>query len=122
MSNYILEVYELGLEKYAGDEQKAKEFTIGFMKEAAGEKEALTFGGNVLKGAAGAIGTGLVGLGLGLGIHGISSTLRTMNEHNLRGTFQAALNKAVASNPILVSADKTKVQSYGETVFKFPLA
>jgi hypothetical protein len=118
MKEHIQEVYNYGLEKYAGDETKAKEFTIGFMKEAAAPLP-MTFGQNFGKGLATALGTGVVGLGLGLGIHGMSSAFNSAGVNHLRGIFQTALSKAIASNPILTDADPAKVNSYAETIFKF---
>lgn len=117
MKEHIQEVYNFGLEKYAGDEQKAKEFTIGFMKEAAAG--AFMPSHEFFKGALGTLGGGAAALGLGLAIHGMSSTLNNMGGANLREKFQTALNRAVQSNEILMHADRTKVNSYAETVFKF---
>jgi hypothetical protein len=121
MNSQILEVYNLGLEKYAGDETKAKEFTVGFLKEAAGPTSAIpaTMGRIFQEGAMKALGAGAVGLGLGLGIHGLSSTFNAARTSNLRDKFLAALSKAKHNNPILEDVDSSKVQSYAETVFKF---
>lgn len=116
MKEQIQEVYNYGLEKYAGDETKAKEFTVGFLKEAALPFSApAAFGEGAMK----ALGAGVVGLGLGIGIHGISSTFNHAGTQFLREKFIAALSKAKQSNPILADADSSKVQSYADTVFKF---
>jgi hypothetical protein len=117
MKEQIKEVYDFGLEKYAGDEEKAKEFTMGFFKEAA--SIPLTAGQSFMNGAMGGLGAGVVGLGLGLGIHGMSSAFSAAGNNHLRGIFQTALSRAIASNPILTDADPAKVHSYAETVFRF---
>lgn len=112
----IQEVYNYGLEKYAGDETKAKEFTVGFLKEATDPFRPMqVFGEGALK----ALGAGAVGVGLGLGIHGLSSAFNHAGTQFLRDKYLAALSKAKQSNPILADADSSKVQSYAETVFKF---
>lgn len=117
MKEQILEVYNLSLEKYAGDTEKAKEFTIGFMKEAA--RVPLTFSGEMFKGMAGGLGAGVAGLGLGLAIHGVSSAFNSASTANLHAKFQKALETAIRSNTLLEHADRSKINSYAETVFKF---
>lgn len=120
MKEYIQEVYNLGLEKFAGDEDKAKEFTIGFMKEAALPYDrAPSLMQHLISGAVPAIGAGVAGLGLGLSIHGLSSAFAHAGNQFLRDKFQQALNAAVSNNPLLMDADRSKVNSYAETVFKF---
>lgn len=127
MKEHILDVYNLGLEKFAGDAQKAREFTVGFMKEASAAetagKAALTgldlFKGEVFKGMGSALGMGAAGLGLGLAIHGMSSALNSIGTNNLRSKFEAALETSLRSNILLADVDRVKVKSYAETVFKF---
>lgn len=116
MSNTIQEIFDVGMEKYAGDTVKAKEFTVGFLKQA--------FIGNIAAGevgaaAAKAIGTGVMGLGIGLGVHGISSAMNAVGNANLHAKFQQALASVKQSNPLLQDADPAKVNSYAETIFKF---
>lgn len=123
MKELIQELYDLGLEKFAGDKDAAKDFVVGFMKEAAfgdvvakGARSALgSFGEGALK----AVGTGVAGLGIGLGIHGISSMINSAATSDLRSKFQVSLQRAMATNPLLEDADKAKVNSYAETVFRF---
>lgn len=117
MIEQIQEVYQLGLEKYAGDETAAKEFVTGFMKEAFFGNPNLTSA--VAKGVGGAIGGGLTGLGLGLAMHGVSSAMNAAAGMNLRKNFEASLSKVKASNALLEDADPTKVNGYAETIFKF---
>ena len=119
MKQQITEVYNLGLEKYAGDEQKAKEFTVGFMKEAMDPSKVMSFGQAAGTAIGQGFGAGAAAVVLGLGIHGMSSTFNQMGLSGLREKFQAALSKAVATNTVLMDADRTKVNSYAETIFKF---
>jgi len=112
----IADLYQDGLEKYAGDETLAKSYVEGFFKEA------LNYG-NILKGVEDGlgkgIGAGLVGVGLGLGIHGISSALSGVNNAAQKSRFNAAYDHVLATNPIVQNADPAKVRSYAETIFKF---
>lgn len=110
-------LYEVALEKYAGDEEQAKAFVEGFFKEAAFPSSS--FGGNVLSGAGKAVGMGAVALGLGLGVHGISSAISSMAMDSKRERFNAALAQAVKSNSILENADPEKIRSYADTIFRF---
>lgn len=111
MKQHIQEIYNLGLEKFAGDHDSALAFTQGFVKEA--------FLGDVAQGAGKALGAGVVGLGLGLGIHGVSSAISSVSNGMLRTQYEKAFSKCLSSNPILAQADNSKVRSYGETIFKF---
>lgn len=108
----IKELYDIGLEKFAGDESAAKDFVKGFLKEAS----AMDLIG---KGALDALGKGGVALGLGLGIHGISSAINAAGTANLRTKFEHSLAQVTASNPLLTDVDPAKLKSYADTVFKF---
>jgi hypothetical protein len=116
MKQEIQELYELGLEKFAGDENAAKDFVAGFLKEA--------FFGNVVgeymgRGLGQAAGGAVAGLGAGLAIHGVSSMMNAASSSNLRAKFDQSFQQAVRSNPLLQDADKAKLASYGDTIFKF---
>jgi hypothetical protein len=124
MKEQILEVYNLGLEKYAGDTEKAKEFTVGFLKEASGADLPLkfmdaVFQGNALKGIATGIGAGVAGLGLGLAVHGMSSMFNNASTAILHAKFIKAVDTAAQHNALLSNADRSKINSYAETIFKF---
>jgi len=114
MSNTIKEIYDIGMEKYAGDAAKAKEFAVGFLKKAS-----LFDNRFIQEGAGKALGTGIAALGVGLGVHGISSFMNASANANLHNAFQRALASVRASNPLLEDADPSKVNSYAETIFKF---
>lgn len=111
MKQEIAEIYQMGLEKYAGDAEQAKEFTTGFLKAA--------FNADFLKGVSGGVGAGVAALGLGLGVHGLSSMMNSARNDHLREKFNASLNIAIQKNPLLVDADRAKVTSYAKTVFDF---
>lgn len=120
MKNQIIqEIYDLGLEKCAGDSVAAKEFTIAFLKEAFEKSgswaEVGLSASRVLGGAA-------AGLGAGLAIHGVSSALNGMASINLEDRYRAALSHAVAQNAILQNAkheNPQRLNSFADTIFKF---
>jgi hypothetical protein len=112
------QVKQIALEKYAGDEELANAFVEGFQKEAAGLNWS-GLGEQMLTGAAKAVGTGVVGLGMGLGIHGISQQIHNVSNNNLHAEFAEALRHAVATNTVLRQAKKDRIQNYAETIFKF---
>lgn len=132
-------IKQLALEKCAGDEKLAAEFLEGFYDEILTKQAAFGIpSGDALKGAAGAVGKGLLGLGenafksygeglgkglagvtLGLGVTGLVSSVKSIQNDHLHTEFVAALRQAVSSNPIVRNANKQKVISYAETIFKF---
>lgn len=105
-------IKEVALEKYAGDEQLAEAFLEGFTKEAFDLK-------SFNEGVGSAVGKGVGGTMIGLGIAGFSKALQNVNMGGLHNQFMQALEHAVATNPVLKSADKQKVVQYAETIFKF---
>lgn len=114
----IRELYELGLEKCAGDEAKAKEFAAGFLKEAffSGLGTAAT------KAIGSGIGGAAAGLAAGMAIHGVGSLMNNVKQENLRQKFELALKQAIAGNAILQNAKQENPQrltSFSETIFKF---
>ena len=66
-----------------------------------------------------AAGKGLMGIGLGLGLHGLNAATSHVANMGLHSDFLKALTHAVQSNPVLKNADEAKVLQYGETIFKF---
>ena len=116
MKQQILEIYELGLEKFAGDTNAAKSFTVGFIKEAYSQH---TWEADAISGAFKALTGGAVGIGLGLGMHGLSTAMNAAGTNSLRTHFQTSLARVKATNPLLEDADSSKVDSYAETIFKF---
>lgn len=121
MKEQIVELYQLGLEKYAGDQEAAKAFVTGFMKEAMFggtlNRAGQTFTQVLLEGGAKGLGMGAAGLAIGLGIHGLSSSVNAMNTSGLREKFHQVLEKVVKESPILQNADRDKVNSFANTIF-----
>lgn len=117
MKQQIKELFELGMEKYAGDVDKAKEFTQGFLKQAA--MPNVGFGTSIVSGAGAAIGSGIAGLALGMGIYGMSAAMQDVGNRALRSKYMDALARVKATNIVVKDADAAKVNSYAETIFKF---
>ncbi len=105
-------IKQIGLEKFAGDEEMADAFVEGFAKEAFDL-------GEFNKGVAGAVGKGIGGTMIGLGLAGFGKALSNVNLGGLHNQFMTSLEHAVAVNPVLKQADRAKVVNYGETIFKF---
>lgn len=104
-------VKQYAMEKYAGDEKLAAQFVAGFEKQAvdAGFASAVT----------GAVGKGLGGLAVGLGLHGLNQAFSAATQGNLHTKFLEALARAIAMNPRLREEPKERVENYAETIFKF---
>ena len=118
------------MQKYAGDEALVADFMEGFTKVAAAQGDL--FGHTVMEsirsspmtetltsGIAGAMGKGLGGMAVGLGIHGLNQAWSSVSHDTLHTSFLTSLEKAVASNVLLRDQKRDKVQQYAETIFKF---
>lgn len=105
-------IKEIAMEKFAGDEQLAEAFVEGFAKEAFDL-------GEFNKGVGGAIGKGIGGTMIGLGLAGFGKALNNVRMGGLHNQFMASLEHAISTNPVLREADRNKVVGYAETVFKF---
>jgi len=122
MNEQIQELYEYGLEKYAGDKTAAKDFVVAFIKEASGAEVAKLGWNTVGRSALQALGGASVGIGVGLGIHGLSSMINAAGNAGLHAKFKEAFSKAIAMNPVVAEGHRSepaKVDSYAETIFKF---
>jgi hypothetical protein len=123
MYEQIQELYNYSLEKYAGDEEAATQFVVGFMKEASMSRGAAELGWHTINEAAlKGLGGAAVGIGVGLGIHGVSSMMNGVGTSGLHGKFKEAYSKAIAMNPVVAEGHRTepaRVDSYAETIFKF---
>lgn len=118
MRDQIQQLYDLGLEKFAGDQTKAEAFVEGFVKEAF-NVDMGEFTKGYSGGLGGGLGKGVIALGVGLGIHGIASAMSAANNSALRSKFEKALSHVSQTNPIIKDYDQGKVRSFGETIFKF---
>lgn len=73
----------------------------------------------VLKGMSGALGKGVTGIGMQLGLLAASAISNAVTNSGLRAKFLQAMETAIRRSSILQQADKQKVMSFGETIFKF---
>jgi len=129
-------LHKCAMEHCGGDETLAGHFLNGFLKEAGGDAYTHWLNaGNAMasqvasspshmtnsfqKGLFEALGKGLSGIGVGLGIHGLSMAASSVANASLHTNFLQALEKAISMNPVLKGADKQKTAQYAETVFKF---
>lgn len=119
--------------EYYGDSAKANAFIEGMYKAASlnlgvvgYDKDEATnpiTGGHLLgeatSGLAGAVGKGAGGLVADLATRGLGALLGSANRTIQRTQFLKALDKAIETNRILKGADRSKVMSYAETIFKY---
>jgi hypothetical protein len=132
------QVEEYAMVKFAGDKSLVASFMDGFEKQAnqgggqGGGKGGQGGGGDKKEpkpekglgdffgeGMSTAVGKGLGGMAVGLGLHGLNQAFATVAHGALHTKFLEALSRAIAINPILQNAEKERVQNYAETVFKF---
>jgi hypothetical protein len=114
-------VKQLGLEKFAGNEAMASEFVSGFAKAALQKQASFREGMSIdlASGFSGAIGKGLGATAVGLALGGVSGALKNIHTGALHTQYMTALQKAIASNPVLRGEDKNRVIGYADTIFKF---
>lgn len=120
-------VYQLGLEKFAGDQKLATEFVEGFVKEAglpsmselfyskSGDGRTSGMLGSILDGAGKGLGGALVSGAVGI----LGSAASSINNGSLHNKFMVALEHAIHTNPILKNAKREKVIQYAESIFRF---
>ena len=113
-------VKNYAMQKYAGDEALVADFMEGFTKVADfSQEDGAKLTGVFSSGIAGAMGKGLGGMAVGLGIHGLNQAWSSVSHDTLHTSFLTSLEKAVASNVLLRDQKRDKVQQYAETIFKF---
>lgn len=112
-------------------EAQADAFVEGFVKEAnffdletrPGKDEAGTVGHDVLGGAAKkfgeSIGGGIGNLAINGMIAGVAGVVSSAKNAVLYRKFTEALKTVVESNRIVRNADRNKVISYADTIYKF---
>lgn len=109
-------IAEYALKEYNGDQEKAAQFVEGFVKEAA---DWGRLSGELAKQFAGGLGKGLGALVVGGGVALAGKGIIDSKNANSHARFKQALDAAIKTNPVLQDADKTKLEHYGETIFKF---
>ena len=105
-------IKQMGLEKFAGDEEMAEAFVEGFVKEAF---DLASFN----EGVGGSIGKAVGGTMMGMAIAGFGKAMQNVQSGALHNQFMTALEHAVSMNPVLKQADREKVVRYADTIWKF---
>ncbi len=130
-------VKNYALEKFAGDEAAANDFLDAFTKEAMAGRDHSSRGGapaphkpetpsatagimdRVSQSFTQGVGSGLASILVSAGVAGVGTAAKVISNNNMHEKFLMALEQAIKSNSIVRQADKTKVMSYAETIFKF---
>lgn len=130
-----MDIFELKKEAqahYGLSEDEANAFVEGFVKEAASQMDM--FGGNhpvhnhfekdsiygrTVGGISDSLGKGIGALALNGVVAGVAGLVGSAQNASLYRQFTEALKKVVESNRVIKNADRTKVLSYAETIFKF---
>lgn len=128
----VLELRKEAQEKMGFTDAQADAFVEGFVKEASlfdyetrsGAKDAGgTLGQDVVKGVGESfgksIGGGIGNLAINSVVSGIASLVGSAKDSLLYRKFTESLKTVVESNRIVRNADRNKVMSYAETIFKF---
>lgn len=117
-------VKEVGLEKFAGDENLANEFVAGFAEELLKEAAFPQSAGpdaykELINGFSGSVGKGIGGLLVTMGVSGVADLMRGAQNSILHTKFLQALEKAKQSNRILQEVPTAKLVQYAETIYRF---
>jgi hypothetical protein len=129
----VLELRKEAQEKMGFTDAQADAFVEGFVKEASmfdyetrtgGDKSpGGTLGQDVVKGIGDSfgksIGGGIGNLAVNSVVSGIASLVGSAKDSLLYRKFTESLKTVVESNRIVRNADRNKVMSYAETIFKF---
>lgn len=118
-------VYDLGLVKFAGDEEKALEFVGAFAAEFL-EKQATLAPDrmespyqSLVQGFSSNLGKGIGSMLVATGVSALGNVAKLSQNSFLKTSFLAALEKAIVQSSFLKEADPVKVRDYAETIFKF---
>lgn len=121
-------------EKLGMNEAQADAFVNGFVKEAAGfdsfynkqdtESSLSTravghFAGEAIGSLGKSIGGGVGNLVVNTAVAGVAGLIGSAKDAVLYRKFTEALKQVIEGNRIVRNADRTKVMSYAETIFKF---
>lgn len=127
------EVKQLGLEKFAGDEELADQFVAGFVAHVMLEKEAqdlelekvaapqkpMDLTREMAEGMAGQAGRAVGGFAVNSLVAGATILGRSVSDQFRYQRFKKALLQALQSSHILQSAPRNKVEMYADTIYKF---
>lgn len=119
-------------EKMGFTDEQADAFVEGFIKEASANFPAASGGGGkepwsvsnsithgVVDNFAKNIGGGLGNLAINTFVGGVANLVGSARESMLHRNFTESLKKVVESNRIVRNADRNKVMSYAETIYRF---
>lgn len=128
-------IKELGLEKFAGNEELADEFVAGFIahvmiekeaqekdqmqKEAAGPQHGQDITADYLKGIATEAGKSSAGFVGNMAVSALIGGYRTVVDQFRYQRFLKALHQAIASSHVLREHDNKKVLKYADTIYSF---
>lgn len=118
-------IYDLGLIKYAGDEDKAKEFASGFAEQLLEKMAELPYDKaespyqSLVQGFSNNMGKGVGSMVVATGISALGNMAKIGQNAFLRTKFLAALEKAIKGSSYLRESDPIKVRDYAETLFHF---
>lgn len=127
-------IKELGLEKFAGNEELADQFVAGFIahvmiekeaqeveqlqKEAAGpQQQDIT--ADYLKGMATEAGKSSAGFVSNMAVNALIGGYRTVVDQFRYQRFLKALHQAIANSHVLREHDNKKVLKYADTIYRF---
>jgi hypothetical protein len=118
-------VKELGLEKFAGDEDLADHFLAGFITQVMLEKEAaqptqkVDYSHTLVDSVVSNVGKHIGGLAVNSAVSAGVIGYRFVDDHFRYNRFLKALEIAIASHPLLRESDKHKIQKYADTIYRF---
>lgn len=129
-------IKELGLEKFAGNEELADQFVAGFVAHVMIEKEAQEVselqkeaagpqrGGqditaDYLKGMATEAGKSSAGFVGNMAVSGLIGGYRLVADQFRYQRFLKALHQAIANSHVLREHDSKKVMKYADTIYRF---
>lgn len=128
----VNQLREEAIEKMGFTNEQADAFVAGFIKEAgvfdyvtrSGDKDAnTTLHQNIVQGIGDSfgksIGGGIGNLAVNSLVGGIANLVGSARDSMLHRNFTESLKTVIESNRIVRNADRNKVMSYADTIFKF---
>jgi len=106
-----------------GDDPEAVDaFVASFvttLEKQAAQSSTFTPSDEILKGMSNTFGKGVSGIGMQLGLMAASAIGSAVSNSTLKTKYLKAMETAIRRSSILQQADKSKVMSFGDTIFKF---
>lgn len=123
-TEFYLELRKKAEKLFPSDEKSSNQYVDGFITKVASILDK-SFGEHTLgdsfmaRGVAQAAGKALVGGVAAAGFATLMGAVNAVKSHALYNKYLQALDEATKASPILRSADKQKLLSFGNTIFKF---